>query len=68
MEVTTVFRIFFCNFGYFSQNEGDTLEETQKLCRKAGFQSTVVEKATGKTIASFCPLAGWRLIDRSYTA
>jgi hypothetical protein len=63
-----MFRIYFVNFGYYSQNEGTDIEDAKRLCKKAGFQSTVVEKETGKTIASWCPISGWRLVDRSYAA
>lgn len=54
-----MFRVFFVNFGYYSQNEGRTLEEAREICRRAGFQARV--DRDGETVATWCPLAGWRL-------
>ena len=52
------FRIFLTNFGYYSQEEPDTLDGAKDVCRRAGFQATVEQN--GKTVATYCPLWGFR--------
>ncbi len=54
-----MFKVHFTNFGYYSANERETLEEAKKVARKAGFQSTIHDPS-GEQVASFCPIAGLR--------
>lgn len=58
-----MFRIYFYNFGYYSQNEGKTAEEAKEIARKAGFQCTI--QYNGETVACFCPLNGFTYYDRA---
>lgn len=53
-----MFRIFFTNFGYYSQHEGRTLDEAREICRRACFQASVVRD--GVTVATYCPISGFR--------
>jgi hypothetical protein len=53
------YKIFFTNFGYFSSNEGESIEHAISLARNAGFQS-VVYSPEEKAVASYCPIAGAR--------
>lgn len=53
-----MFRVFFSNFGYYSQYEGKTLDEAKSICRKACFQARIEEN--GVLVATYCPLAGFR--------
>jgi hypothetical protein len=55
-----MFKIHFVNFGYDSVNESETLEGAKKICQKAGFQSVVIDKETNVTVASYCPISGFR--------
>jgi len=52
-----MFKVFFINFGYYSDNESIDLESAKKVARQAGFQS-VIRDPHGKTVASYCPLSG----------
>jgi hypothetical protein len=53
-----MYRIYFINFGYFSQNESETLEGAKKIAKKAGFQSSILAP-DGEIDASFCPISGF---------
>lgn len=61
------FRVYFVNFGYYSANEGTTLEEARKIAKKACFQSRIDcysdEHPAGRTVGSFCPIGGFRYWD-----
>ena len=54
-----MFRVYFHNFHYYSQNEASTLEGAKKIARAAGFQS-VIEDPNGKVVASYCPINGMK--------
>lgn len=54
-----MFRIWFINFGWYSQNEGHNLEEAKKIARKAGFQCRI-DDPNGEPIGTWCQIAGWR--------
>lgn len=66
----TTFRVYFINFGYYSQNEGSTLEEARKIAKAACFQSRIDcysdEHPTGKSVGSFCPIGGFRYWDTNH--
>lgn len=51
-------RIWYQNFGYYSQEEPKTLAATKEQCVKAGFQASVV--LDGEVVATWCPIGGWR--------
>jgi hypothetical protein len=57
-----MFRIFFYNFGYYSQNEAKTPEEAKEIARKAGFQCRI--EKDGEMVASYCPLNGFQYRNR----
>ncbi len=60
-----MYKVFFVNFGYYSANVAGTLDEAKAVCRKAGFQSVVEDHTqNGAMVASYCPIAGWKLITQ----
>jgi hypothetical protein len=54
-----MFRVFFTNFGYFSQDGGATEEDARAIAKRAGFQSQITNPQ-GDIVATYCPLAGFR--------
>jgi len=54
-----MFRVYFTNFDYYSQNDAQTLTEAQNIARKAGFQCRI-EDVQGNPVCSYCPLGGWK--------
>lgn len=54
-----MFKVRFVNFGYYSAQTGQTLDEAKKIARRAGFQSAI-ETEEGSVVASYCPVAGFR--------
>ena len=61
---TSVFRVYFTNFDYYSANEAETLDKAKDIARRAGFQSQIVAYAysgapTGETVMTFCPMVGF---------
>lgn len=54
-----MYKVHFTNFGWTSANERETLEEAQKVARKAGFQSSILDPE-GKIVATYCPVMGLR--------
>lgn len=56
----TPYRVFFVNFGYYSVNEGRTLNEAIRIASRAGWQSRI--DCDGKPVATYHPVDGWREI------
>jgi hypothetical protein len=54
-----MYKVYFLNFGYASQNEGSTLEEAKAIARKAGFQSAIYSPSGG-LVGTFCPITGFK--------
>jgi hypothetical protein len=52
------YRIYFTNFGYYSQDEFDSLELAQVYARSKSFQSQIV--FDGVTVMTWCPISGFR--------
>ena len=63
-----MYRVFFVNFGYFASREASDLDGAKRICREAGFQSRVEDSRTGTPVATYCPVAGFRMWDRCYAA
>jgi hypothetical protein len=59
-----MFRVFFVNHNYFSQNEGRTLEQAKEIARKAGFEAAVYNDYN-EVVAIFCPISGFRVYRRA---
>jgi len=57
-----MYKVYFYNFGYFSANESATFEGAEKVARKAGFCSTVVDP-NGNTVGSYDPIGGFRTVQ-----
>jgi hypothetical protein len=62
-----MWKVFFINFGWFSARESKTIEKAKRVARDAGFQSAIYSPE-GEIVATFCPMAGMRYLDRRYAA
>jgi len=62
-----MWRVFFVNFGYFSANEGTTVEDAVRVARKAGFDAAIYSPED-QIVATYCVIGGLRWIDRKYAA
>jgi hypothetical protein len=60
-----MWKVYFCNFGYYSANEGGSFEEAVKIAQRAGFQAQIYDPS-GSVFATWCPMAGVQRLDRSY--
>lgn len=54
-----MYKVYFYNFGYYSQNTGNTLEEAKEIARKAGFQSTIYDP-NDELVMSYCVINGFK--------
>lgn len=54
-----MFRVYFTNFQYYSQNEGKTLEEAIQIAKQAGFDACIVQN--GNIVATWSILGGTKL-------
>jgi len=54
-----MFRVFFVNFGWFSQSEAPGLDGALEIAKAACFQSTIFDPS-GELVAFWCPLMGTR--------
>lgn len=59
-----MFRLYFTNFDYYSQNEHLTLSEAISAARKAGFQVRIDCEA--EYICAICPINGARLLNDTW--
>jgi hypothetical protein len=62
-----MWKVFFINFGWFSARESNNVEQAVRVARDAGFQSQIYSPQ-GEIVATYCPLAGLRYVDRRYAA
>lgn len=60
-----MFRVYFTNFGWFSESTGTTLQEAIEIARKAGFEAIIVQDTEfikGLQVATWSILSGTRMI------
>jgi hypothetical protein len=62
-----MWRVFFVNFGYFSANEGKSVEEAVKIARRAGFDAQIYSPSE-QIVATYDVIGGLRWWDRRYAA
>jgi len=53
-----MFKVWYSNFRYFSQDEWETFEDAVRHARQGGFQASIYKG--DHLVASFCPIAGVR--------
>lgn len=53
-----MFKVYFYNFGYYSANEGSSLDEAKAIAKKAYFQATIIDP-NGERVLCFCPIRGF---------
>lgn len=54
-----MFKIYFINFGYYSDRIASSFEEAKQLAKKFCFQCRI-EDTEGNMTASYCPLNGFK--------
>ena len=54
-----MYRVFFVNFGYFSQNESASFEEACLIAKRAGFEAAIYNPA-GEVCATWSVFGGVR--------
>lgn len=54
-----MYKVFFINFGYYSANESETVEQAKSVARAAGYQCHI--EKDGDVILSYMPGAGFRV-------
>jgi hypothetical protein len=62
-----MWKVYFCNFWYFSANEGRDLKEAVAIAKRAGFSSQIYDPSS-EIVATWCPMVGLRMLDRKYAA
>lgn len=60
--VQSVFRVYFVNHDYYSQNEATDLKSAKAIAQAAGFEARIDCFQNGKSnsVAGWDPIMGWK--------
>jgi hypothetical protein len=53
-----MYKVYFYNFGYYSSDEGKTLDEAKAIAKKACFQSNIYDR-NNELVMSYCTINGF---------
>lgn len=59
------YRFFLTNFGWYTQDEAETLEEAKETCKRIGFDVRVVDDQ-GESVAVWDVIGGWKELGNGW--